>query len=279
MPDMPDFPKAATSCSGCSRPSELTGFQHLGPEVLELGDGVSAMRCEIQERHLASNGYLHAASVVALADTTAGYGCMANLPEGAEGFTTLELKSNHVSTLLTGAMGPAGRLSHGGRTTQVWDVTVSGKETGKTVALFRCTQFLLYPRVERASLVSDPMADIHYFILKLRAIRDFKPEPLEPEDLAAILEAARWTGSSKNRQDWSFLVITDPDRLQDLASHGDFTQPVRDSVATIVIVQEPGGNMFDVGRAAQNIMLAAKAVGVASCPITLHREPHRPEPS
>jgi nitroreductase len=116
------------------------------------------------------------------------------------------------------------------------------------------------------------MSNIHDFILKLRAIRDFKPEPLAPEDLAAILEAARWTGSSKNRQDWSFLVVTDPDRLQDLATHGDFTQPVRDSVATIVIVQEPGGNMFDVGRAAQNIMLAAKAAGVASCPITLHRD-------
>jgi len=116
------------------------------------------------------------------------------------------------------------------------------------------------------------MSDTYDSILKLRAIRDFNPEPLAAEDLDAILEAARWTGSSKNRQDWSFLVITDRDRLQGLADHGDFTQPVRDSVATIVLVQEPGGNMFDVGRAAQNIMLAAKAVGVASCPITLHRD-------
>lgn len=115
-------------------------------------------------------------------------------------------------------------------------------------------------------------AETYDSIIKLRAIRDFKPDPLAPEDLAAILEAARWTGSSKNRQDWSFLVITDRDRLQGLADHGDFTQPVRGSVATIVLVQEPGGNMFDVGRAAQNIMLAAKAVGVASCPITLHRD-------
>jgi nitroreductase len=66
-------------------------------------------------------------------------------------------------------------------------------------------------------------------------------------------------------------VVTDPDRLQGLAEHGDFTQPVRDSAATIVLVQEPGGNMFDIGRAAQNIMLAASALGVATCPITLHR--------
>lgn len=116
------------------------------------------------------------------------------------------------------------------------------------------------------------MADTYDFIIGLRAIRDYQPEPLSNEDLGAILEAGRWTGSSKNRQSWSFFAVTDPARLQGLAEHGDFTQPVRDSVATIVLVQEPGGNMFDIGRAAQNMMLAAKAIGVASCPITLHRE-------
>jgi nitroreductase len=113
----------------------------------------------------------------------------------------------------------------------------------------------------------------HYdFIIKLRAIRDYKSEPLSNEDLGAILEAARWTGSSKNRQSWSFIAVTDPERLNGLAEHGDFTQPIRHSAATIVLVKEPGGNMFDIGRAAQNVMLAASAIGVASCPITLHRE-------
>jgi len=116
------------------------------------------------------------------------------------------------------------------------------------------------------------MSNTYDFIIGLRAIRDYKPDPLSTEDLEAILEAARWTGSSKNRQDWSFVAITDPDRLQGLAAHGDFTQPVRNSVATVVLVQEEGGNMFDIGRAAQNIMLAAKAIGVASCPISLHRQ-------
>jgi nitroreductase len=116
------------------------------------------------------------------------------------------------------------------------------------------------------------MADNYDFIMNLRAIRDYKPDPLSNEDLGAILEAGRWTGSSKNRQSWSFIAVTDPERIQSLAEHGDFTQPVRDSVATIVLVQEPGGNMFDIGRAAQNMMLAAKAIGVASCPITLPRE-------
>lgn len=109
------------------------------------------------------------------------------------------------------------------------------------------------------------------FILSLRAIREYKPEPLSNEDLGAILEAGRWTGSSKNTQSWSFIAVIDPDRLQGLADHGDFTQPIRDSAATIVLVKEPGGDNFDLGRAAQNMMLAAKSLGVASCPITLHR--------
>lgn len=115
------------------------------------------------------------------------------------------------------------------------------------------------------------MSDVYQSILKLRAIRDYEKKPLQDEDLKAILEAARWTGSSKNRQNWSFIVVSGS-RLSQLAEHGDFTQPVRDSAATIVLVQEPGGNMFDIGRAAQNIMLAAAALGVASCPITLHRD-------
>lgn len=116
------------------------------------------------------------------------------------------------------------------------------------------------------------MNEKYEFVIGLRAIRDYKPDPLTDEDLNSILEAGRWTGSSKNRQSWTFISITDPDRLTSLSEHGDFTQPIRESVATIVLVQEPDGNMFDIGRAAQNMMLAAKAIGVASCPITLHRQ-------
>lgn len=114
--------------------------------------------------------------------------------------------------------------------------------------------------------------DIYDFILRLRAIRSFQDRPLAEADLNAILEAARWTGSSKNRQNWSFVAVTGRDRLEELAKCGDFTDPVRASAATVVIVQEPEGYEFDSGRAAQNIMLAAKALEVASCPITLHRE-------
>lgn len=114
--------------------------------------------------------------------------------------------------------------------------------------------------------------DTYELILGLRAIRSFRHEPLAAEDLDAILEAARWTGSSKNLQNWSFVAVTERDRLEELAKAGDFTDPIRSSAATIVLVQEPGGHDFDLGRAAQNIMLAARAIGVASCPITLHRD-------
>jgi len=108
------------------------------------------------------------------------------------------------------------------------------------------------------------------FVLSLRAIRGYGEQPISSEHMAAILEAARWTGSSKNKQNWAFVVVTEREQLERVAACGRFTDPVRNSAATIVIVEEPGGNEFDSGRVAQNIMLAAKAVGVASCPITLH---------
>lgn len=108
------------------------------------------------------------------------------------------------------------------------------------------------------------------FITGLRVHRHYQPEPLADADLDAVLEAARWTGSAKNHQSWSFVVVTGDD-LQKLAECGDFTDPVRRSAATVVIVQEPGGYEFDTGRAAQSMMLAAKARGVASCPVTFHR--------
>jgi uncharacterized protein (TIGR00369 family) len=146
MPEVPAFPKdPAELATMLERLGSARLPGTLGIELVELGEGTSAMRCPIEEKHLASNGYLHAASVVALADTTAGYGCIANLPDGAFGFTTLELKSNHLATLTQGVMASSGRMAHGGRSTQVWDVTVSNEETGKALALFRCTQFILYP--------------------------------------------------------------------------------------------------------------------------------------
>jgi len=109
-------------------------------------------------------------------------------------------------------------------------------------------------------------------VLTLRAVRAYSDEPLAGDTINAILEAARWTGSSKNRQLWSFIVIDDHDQRTRLASAGDFTTPVLAAPVVIAVVQEPEGYEFDTGRVAQNIMLAADALGVASCPVTLHRE-------
>jgi uncharacterized protein (TIGR00369 family) len=118
----------------------------IGIEVLEVERGRLASRLELRDELLAPNGYLHAATIVALADTACGYGCYANLPDGAEGFTTLELKSNFLGTKHEGAIGCEAALIHGGRGTQVWDATVTDDESGKKLALFRCTQMILYPR-------------------------------------------------------------------------------------------------------------------------------------
>ena len=93
---------------------------------------------------MAPNGFLHAGSVVTLADTAAGYGCIANLPEGAVGFTTVELKSNHLGTAREGTVACVAKPVHLGKTTQVWDSVVTHRDTGKTMALFRCTQMVLY---------------------------------------------------------------------------------------------------------------------------------------
>ena len=108
------------------------------------------------------------------------------------------------------------------------------------------------------------------FVLGLRAIRGYGEQPISSEDMTAILEGARWTGSSKNLQNWAFVVVTDREQLDRVAACGRYTDPVRNSAATVVLVEERGGYEFDSGRVAQNIMLAAKARGVASCPITLH---------
>jgi uncharacterized protein (TIGR00369 family) len=107
----------------------------------------TAGRLEVERRHMAPNGFLHAASVIALVDTACGYGCVASLPAGASGFTTIELKTNFLGTARPGeTVGCEARLVHGGRTTQVWDAFAVNRTTGKTMALFRCTQMLLYPR-------------------------------------------------------------------------------------------------------------------------------------
>ena len=120
--------------------------EHLGIIVTEVAVGRLRAELAIAPFLMAPNGYLHAGTVVTLADTAAGYGCVASLPEGASGFTTIELKSNHPGTARDGHLDCLATAVHMGRTTHVWDAVVTHRESDRTIALFRCTQMILYSR-------------------------------------------------------------------------------------------------------------------------------------
>jgi 1,4-dihydroxy-2-naphthoyl-CoA hydrolase len=117
---------------------------YLGIVITKVEGGEIHAELPVRPELMAPNGFLHAGSVVTLADSCAGYGCLAHLPEGAVGFTTVELKSNHLGTAREGTIACVAKPVHLGRTTQVWDAVVTHKDTGKTMALFRCTQMVLY---------------------------------------------------------------------------------------------------------------------------------------
>jgi nitroreductase len=109
-------------------------------------------------------------------------------------------------------------------------------------------------------------------IRNLRTVRAFSSAPLVDDDLSGILEAGRWTGSSKNRQSWVFVVVRDRAQIERLAACGEFTQPLLDCAAVVAPVALPDLAQWDLGRVAQNMMLGAAAVGVGTCPVSLQRE-------
>jgi len=135
-----------------STPEYFNGFGKghlpglLGVEIVTVTREAVASRMAVRREVMAPNGFLHAASVIALADTSCGYGCIANLPQGASGFTTIELKANFLGTARDGAIACRATPVHLGRTTQVWDALVSVEGSGAKIALFRCTQMVLWPR-------------------------------------------------------------------------------------------------------------------------------------
>jgi uncharacterized protein (TIGR00369 family) len=125
-------------------PGTLPGM--LGVVIDSHEPGRLTAHLDVRPEVLAPNGYLHAATVVGLADTACGLATRALLPEGSSGFTTIELKSNHLGTAREGRISVVATNLHAGRTTQVWDGVVTAEATGKTIALFRCTQSVLWPR-------------------------------------------------------------------------------------------------------------------------------------
>jgi len=118
----------------------------VGVEIVTVSKEFVESRMAVRREVMAPNGFLHAASVIALADTSCGYGCLATLPEGAKGFTTIELKSNFLGTAREGVIRCVAIPAHMGSTTHVWDATVTRVDDGRTIALFRCTQMILYPK-------------------------------------------------------------------------------------------------------------------------------------
>jgi uncharacterized protein (TIGR00369 family) len=128
----------AMRARGRGRLPELVGFR-----VMAIEQGILVAELDIRPELLAPNGFLHAATVVALADTACGYGCIAHLPKGADNFTTIELKSNFLGTARDGTIACVAKPAHLGRTTQVWDAVVSRHNDGRPIALFRCTQMIL----------------------------------------------------------------------------------------------------------------------------------------
>jgi 1,4-dihydroxy-2-naphthoyl-CoA hydrolase len=118
----------------------------LGIVINEVSERGIRAKLPVTATAMAPNGFLHAGAVVTLADTSASYGCIANLPSGTNAFTTVELKSNHLGTARDGTVECLATAVHMGRTTQVWDAVAAHRESGKTIALLRCTQMLLYQR-------------------------------------------------------------------------------------------------------------------------------------
>ena len=116
----------------------------LGLRFTAVAEGAVDAELDVRDELLAPNGYLHAGALITLADMACGYGSIASLPPGANGFTTIELKTNFLGTAREGTVGCEARLVHGGRTTQVWDATL--RAGGRTIAAFRCTQLMLYPK-------------------------------------------------------------------------------------------------------------------------------------
>ena len=141
MPLRPGVTVEAMQKRGAGHLPGLVGYR-----VVAIEEGMLAAELDIRPELLAPNGYLHAATVIALADTACGYGCLAHLPLGADNFTTIELKTNFLGTAREGTLACVARPAHLGRTTQVWDATVTRAADGHTLALFRCTQMVLWPK-------------------------------------------------------------------------------------------------------------------------------------
>jgi nitroreductase len=114
--------------------------------------------------------------------------------------------------------------------------------------------------------------DPYKVILSLRAVRHFTDQPVPDAVIERILQAARWTGSAKNTQPWQFVVVRERASLMALAGFGRYASHLAGAALGIVLATPPGYALFDAGRVAQNMMLAAWTDGVGSCIASFHEE-------
>lgn len=119
--------------------------------------------------------------------------------------------------------------------------------------------------------------DLERAIGQLHVVRHYRPEPLDDADLRAILDAGRRTGSSKNLQRWHFIVVRDRDRLAALAGVGDTAAHLAGAAVAVALItpdphapDQPLSVTWDLGRAAQDMILVAWARGIGSCPATVY---------
>ncbi len=120
---------------------------HFGIVITRIDGKEVRSELPVRQELMAPNGFLHAGSIVTLADTSAGYGCIANLPPGASGFTTVELKSNHMGTAREGTIECVATVVHLGRTTQVWDAVWSRIESrARPLLYFAVPKWSCMPR-------------------------------------------------------------------------------------------------------------------------------------
>ena len=100
--------------------------------------------------------------------------------------------------------------------------------------------------------------------------RSYADKPIPPEALSRILQAGRMAGSAKNAQLSRFVVLEERERKQELAACGQFAAHIPSAALVVAVVMPKEGRDFDAGRCAQNMMLAAHADGITSCPVSMH---------
>jgi nitroreductase len=112
--------------------------------------------------------------------------------------------------------------------------------------------------------------DAYKAVITKRDTRHFLPDAIAEDVLTRILQAGRMAGSSKNVQPVRLVVLRERARLEEIAACGQFAKHVPSAAVAIAVVLTPDGGAFDAGRAAQNMMVAAWAEGITSCPTSMH---------